>query len=53
MTVAEYYSVKSNRTDLVRGLENKDTYSQNLKRFGDILFSQDQNRLYLKAWMTI
>ncbi|MDR1926208.1 MAG: hypothetical protein LBQ13_00765, partial [Endomicrobium sp.] len=59
LTGAEYYSIQSNRTKLIKGLETKDPYLQNLKRFGDILLSQgkvssilksmDENITYLKS----
>jgi hypothetical protein len=37
LTGAEYYSAISDRTDLIKGLERKEPYLENLKRFGDIL----------------
>ncbi|MDR3257165.1 MAG: hypothetical protein LBT18_05975, partial [Endomicrobium sp.] len=59
LTGAEYYSAISNRTELIKGLENKEPYLQNLKRFGDILYfqnevstilaSMDENIKYLKS----
>ncbi|MDR2616223.1 MAG: hypothetical protein LBC22_00150, partial [Endomicrobium sp.] len=42
LTGAEYYSAISNRTDLIKGLENKEPYLENLKRFGDILNYQSE-----------
>ncbi|MDR3124833.1 MAG: hypothetical protein LBU10_03025, partial [Endomicrobium sp.] len=42
LTGAEYYSAISNRTDLIKGLENKEPYLENLKRFGDILNYQPE-----------
>ncbi|MDR0618089.1 MAG: hypothetical protein LBG23_04980 [Endomicrobium sp.] len=42
LTGVEYYSAISNRTDLVKGLENKEPYLENLKRFGDILNYQSE-----------
>jgi hypothetical protein len=42
LTGAEYYSAISNRPELIKGLENKEPYLQNLKRFGNILNSQNE-----------
>ncbi|MDR1418110.1 MAG: hypothetical protein LBI80_03005, partial [Endomicrobium sp.] len=42
LTGAEYYSAISGRTDLIKGLENKEPYLENLKRFGDILNHQSE-----------
>jgi hypothetical protein len=42
LTGAEYYSAISNRPELIKGLENKEPYLQNLKRFGTILTSQNE-----------
>ncbi|MDR0724050.1 MAG: hypothetical protein LBF23_02570, partial [Endomicrobium sp.] len=42
LTGAEYYSAISGRTDLIKGLENKEPYLENLKRFGDILNCQPE-----------
>ncbi|MDR3111680.1 MAG: hypothetical protein LBU55_00710, partial [Elusimicrobiota bacterium] len=41
LTGPEYYSSITSRPYLVKGLEKKDPYLDNLKRFGDILYSQD------------
>jgi hypothetical protein len=42
LTGPEYYSIISNRPHLIKGLENKSPYLQNLQRFGDILYSQNE-----------
>ncbi|MDR1195874.1 MAG: hypothetical protein LBL00_05295, partial [Endomicrobium sp.] len=49
LTGAEYYSVESGRTDVIKGLEDKDEYLANLKRFGDILNSQEEISLILSS----
>jgi predicted TIM-barrel fold metal-dependent hydrolase len=42
LTGAEYYSAISNKLNLVKGIESKEPYLDNLKRFGDILYSQNE-----------
>jgi hypothetical protein len=42
LTGPEYYSVISNNPHLIKGLENKSPYLQNLQLFGNILYSQNE-----------
>lgn len=49
LTGAEYYSAISDKTEIIKGLENKEPYLDNLKRFADILEKQDEIQLILKA----
>jgi hypothetical protein len=42
LTGAEYYSAISNRPNLIKGLESKEHYLQNLQRFGNILSSKNE-----------
>ena len=49
LTGAEYYSAKSGKTEIIKGLEEKEPYLDNLKRFGKILENQDKIELILKA----
>ncbi|MCL2334660.1 MAG: hypothetical protein FWC57_01195, partial [Endomicrobia bacterium] len=42
LTGAEYYSATSGRTNVIKGLEDKKEYLENLQRFGKILEDQDQ-----------
>ena len=49
LTGAEYYSAISNKTEIIKGLEKKDPYLENLKRFGNLLEAQDQIAIILKG----
>ncbi|MDR2436465.1 MAG: hypothetical protein LBD17_00080, partial [Endomicrobium sp.] len=49
LTGAEYYSAISNRPDLIKGLESKEQYLQNLQRFGNILSYQNEISTILKS----
>ncbi|MDR3124948.1 MAG: hypothetical protein LBU10_03630, partial [Endomicrobium sp.] len=42
LTGAEYYSAMSNKPMIIKGLESQAPYLNNLKRFGDILYAQDE-----------
>ncbi|MDR3113161.1 MAG: hypothetical protein LBU09_02165, partial [Endomicrobium sp.] len=42
LTGAEYYSAKSRRAGLIKGLENKKAYFNNLKRFSKIIDAQKE-----------
>ncbi|MDR1417835.1 MAG: hypothetical protein LBI80_01535 [Endomicrobium sp.] len=42
LTGAEYYSAMSNKPTIIKGLESQEPYLNNLKRFGDILYAQDE-----------
>lgn len=47
LTGAEYYSVISGKTKIIKGLEAKDPYLDNLKRFSSIVENQDTINLIL------
>jgi hypothetical protein len=49
LTGAEYFSVESARADIIKGLENKEEYLGNLKRFGEILGYQDDLSAILES----
>ena len=49
LTGAEYYSAKSDKTEIIEGLEKKEPYLDNLKRFGQLLEEQDKVEEILKA----
>ena len=49
LTGAEYYSAISDKTEIITGLEKKEPYLDNLKRFGDLLEKQDEIQLILKG----
>jgi len=49
LTGAEYYSALSGKTHIIKGLETKEPYLENLKRFGDILENKDKIELILKS----
>ncbi|MCL2144694.1 MAG: hypothetical protein FWH43_04290, partial [Endomicrobia bacterium] len=49
LTGAEYYSAVSGRPNVIKGLENKDEYLQNLKRFGSLLESQSDINMVLDS----
>ncbi|MFA6613152.1 MAG: hypothetical protein WCS83_00045 [Endomicrobiia bacterium] len=42
LTGAEYYSVLSGKTEIIKGLEQREAYLDNLKRFGKILENQEK-----------
>jgi len=48
LTGAEYYSVKSGKTEIINGLEEKGPYLENLRRFGQIIENQEKIDLILK-----
>ena len=49
LTGAEYFSALTDKTEIIKGLEKKLPYLDNLKRFGDILEKQDDIEQILKA----
>ncbi|MDR2436809.1 MAG: hypothetical protein LBD17_01875, partial [Endomicrobium sp.] len=49
LTGPEYYSAASGRKNLIKGLENKEPYLENLKRFGDILENEKEITQILDA----
>jgi len=49
LTGAEYYSAASDKTEIIKGLEKKGPYLDNLKRFGDLLEKQDEIQIILKG----
>lgn len=49
LTGAEYYSAVSGKTEIIKGLENKQAYFENLKRFGKIIDDKDKIDILLKA----
>ncbi|MCL2389619.1 MAG: hypothetical protein FWC85_04480, partial [Elusimicrobia bacterium] len=40
LTGAEHFSISSGRADVIQGLEHKDPYLENLRRFGNIIRNQ-------------
>ncbi|MFA7074829.1 MAG: hypothetical protein WC234_06555, partial [Endomicrobiaceae bacterium] len=42
LTGAEYFSASKDKTDIIRGLENKEEYFDNLKRFGMLIDEQER-----------
>ena len=48
LTGAEYYSALSGKTELIRGLEEKEPFLENITRLGDLLQSQPKINLILK-----
>ncbi|MCL2485241.1 MAG: hypothetical protein FWF32_04205, partial [Endomicrobia bacterium] len=49
LTGAEYYSALTGKYDIIKGLESKEEYIDNLKRFGGILENQDEILLIIKG----
>ena len=49
LTGAEYYSAMTGKTEIINGLEEKEPYLDNLKRFGSILENQEKINLILNA----
>ena len=49
LTGAEYYSALSGKTDLIKGLEEKEPYLDNINRLGQILQNQDKIELILQS----
>ena len=49
LTGAEYYSAKSGRSEIIKGLEKKEPYLENIKRFGSIIENQEKINLILQA----
>ena len=49
LTGAEYYSAISGKSGIINGLEEKEPYLENLKRFGDIVENQEKINLILNA----
>lgn len=49
LTGAEYFSATSGKTEIIKGLEKKEPYLENLKRFGDILEKQEKINIIMQA----
>ena len=49
LTGAEYYSALSGKTEIIKGLEEKEPYLDNITRLGSILDSQEKIDLILKS----
>lgn len=49
LTGAEYYSALSGKTEIIKGLEEKEPYLDNIVRLGSILNNQEKIDLILKA----
>ncbi len=49
LTGAEYYSAISGKTEIIKGLEEKEPYLDNIARLGSILDSQEKIDLILKS----
>ncbi len=49
LTGAEYYSASKNKTEIIKGLENKDEYFDNLKRFGYLIDNKESIEAFLNA----
>ena len=49
LTGAEYYSAKTGKTEIIKGLESKEEYFDNLKRFGAIIGNQEVIGLHISA----
>ena len=49
LTGAEYYSAIKGKTEIIKGLESKEEYFDNLKRFGAIIGNQEVIGLHISA----
>ena len=49
LTGAEYYSAKTGKTEIIKGLESKEEYFDNLKRFGAIIGNQEVIGMHIGA----
>ena len=49
LTGAEYFSATSGKTEIIKGLENKEKYFDNLKRFGTIIENQPTVELHIEG----
>ena len=49
LTGAEYYSALSGKTEIIKGLEEKEPYLNNIKRLGKILQDQEKINLILNS----
>ncbi|GEM_PF-2653963 len=49
LTGAEYYSALRGKTNIIKGLEKKEPYLENLKRFGEILENKDKINVILES----
>ena len=49
LTGAEYYSAKTGKTEIIKGLESKEEYFDNLKRFGGIIGNQEVIEMHIGA----
>ena len=49
LTGAEYYSAVKNKTEIIKGLEKKEEYFDNLKRFGSIIENSPVVTMHIEA----
>ena len=49
LTGAEYYSASKGKTEIIKGLENKEVYFDNLKRFGTLIDNQEVITLHIDS----
>ena len=49
LTGAEYYSAVKNKTEIIKGLEKKEEYFDNLKRFGSIIENSPVVTMHINA----
>ncbi|GAB1402595.1 hypothetical protein MASR1M68_15060 [Elusimicrobiota bacterium] len=49
LTGAEYYSAISGKTNIIKGLEKKEPYLENLKRFGAILENREKINVIMES----
>ncbi len=49
LTGAEYFSASKGKTEIIKGLENKDVYFDNLKRFGTLIDNQETIALHIDS----
>jgi hypothetical protein len=49
LTGAEYYSAIENKAEIIKGLEKKEEYFNNLKRLGRIIENQETVAMHIEA----
>ena len=49
LTGAEYFSASKGKTEIIKGLENKEAYFDNLKRFGALIDNQETITLHIDS----
>ena len=47
LTGAEYYSASKGKTEIIKGLEDRDAYFDNLKRFGSLIDNQEVINIHI------